>query len=247
MKILIIDDQIITQKRLLGYLMMKGHILTIASSMKEAREAVERETFDAAFVNFRALDGKHAEIINVIKEKTPKAEIISMSGAEQSNTFYTAGTNPLTETNFSDKEIVEILYRWTPHNIVSKKPHILIVDDQQELRELLSFILKERYSSASSGSAEDALHYMDEHPVDLALLDYEMPEMDGLTALGKIRLRHPDTAVIMMSGHSSPDIKQIKQKAFDSGAFAFFLKPFDVHRLLEAIDEALQKQKPRGG
>lgn len=244
MKIFIMDDQIFTQDRFSEYLRIEGHIVTTASSTKEAREVIEREIFDVAFVNVRAKDGKHAEIVNWIKKKNPRAKIIDTSGAEQSSILYTAGTNPLTGRNFSDTEILEILNIRTPQNIISRKPHILIVDDQQELRELLSFILKEKYSSATSGSAEDALHYMEEYPVDLALLDYEMPKMDGLTALGKIRMRHPDTAVIMMSGYSSTDIKQIEQKAFDSGAFAFFQKPFDIQRFLNAIDEALQKQKP---
>ena len=244
MKIFIMDDQIFALDRFSEYLRIEGHITTTASSIKEAREAIERETFDVAFVNFRAMDGKHAEIVNVIKVKNPRAEIIDMSGAEQSSILYTAGTNPLTERNFSGTKILEIPNRETRQDTIAKKPHILIVDDQRELRELLSLILKEKYSSATSGSAEDALHYMDEYHVDLALLDYEMPEMDGLTALGKIRMKHPDTAVIMMSGYSSTDIKQIEQKAFDLGASAFFPKPFDIHRLLDAIEEALQKQKP---
>jgi two-component system response regulator (stage 0 sporulation protein F) len=80
---------------------------------------------------------------------------------------------------------------------------------------------------------------MDNYPVNLVLLDYEMPNMNGIAALEEIRRRHPDTLVIMMSGYAPADIRQ---KAIDLGVFAFFMKPFDIDKLLNTIDEALQKQ-----
>lgn len=121
----------------------------------------------------------------------------------------------------------------------SKIPRILVVDDQPDLRTVLNLALNEKYAVATAGDAEDAFKYMTNYIVDLVLLDYEMPNINGITALGEIRKRHPDTAVIMMSGSASADITQ---KAFDLGVFAFFMKPFDIDKLIDTIDEALQKQ-----
>jgi DNA-binding NtrC family response regulator len=239
MKILIINNQRLNQNRLSEFFRMKGHAATIASTVKEAKALIERETFDIALVDFRMLDGKGSEIVNLIKEKKPEAKIIGMSETEQSSTFYKAGADSFIKKPFNDKEILEILNRRTQQKTMSKKPRILIVDDQQELRESLSFILKEKYAAATAGSAKDALKYMDDYPVNLVLLDYEMPKIDGITALGEIRKRHPDTVVIMMSGFAPADITQ---KAFNLGVFGFFMKPFDIDKLLNTIDMALQKQ-----
>lgn len=119
-----------------------------------------------------------------------------------------------------------------------KTERILVIDDQFELREFLSFTLKDRYDVATAGGAEDAYKYMDEHFVNLVLLDFKMPKIDGITALEEIKKRHPGTEVIMMTGYAPVDTIQ---KAFDLGAFAFFMKPFDMNKLLIALDEALQK------
>jgi DNA-binding NtrC family response regulator len=121
---------------------------------------------------------------------------------------------------------------------LNNKTSILIVDDNQDLREYLRIILKEKYVVATAGDAEYALKYIADYSVNLILLDYEMPKMDGITALRKIKERHPDMEVIMMSGHAPADVRQ---KAFNMGVYAFFMKPFDIDKLINTIDEALHK------
>lgn len=234
MKILIID----ATESLAEYSNTAVYTVLTASSLTEAKAVIERDTFDLALVNFRMLDSKGPEIVNLIKDKKPGIKIIDISEKDQSGEFYTAGIDSFIEKPFDDKEILEILNRRSQQETISKKPHILIVDDHQELREYLSFILKEKYTTANAGSVKDAMRYMDDYSVNLILLDYEMPNINGLTALGEIRKRHPDTVVIMMCG-SAP--AYIKQKALDLGAFAFYVKPFDIDKLLVVIDKAVQE------
>jgi DNA-binding NtrC family response regulator len=237
MKILIIDDQGLNQNHFPGLFRMKGHTAMTASSIEEARAAIERDTFDLALINFQLLDSKGPEIINLIKDKKPETKIIDISEKDQSGRFHNTGIDSFIEKPLNDKEILEILNRRSQQEPISKKPRILIADDQQELREYLSFILKEKYIAATAGSVKDAMRYMDDYSVNLILLDYEMPNINGIAALGEIRKRHPDTVVIMMSGYAPADIKQ---KAFDLGVFAFLMKPFDIDKRLNNIDEALQ-------
>lgn len=123
---------------------------------------------------------------------------------------------------------------------MSETARILIVDDQLELRESFTFILKDRYAVATAGEAEGAFRYMADYQVDLVLLDYKMPGIDGITALREIKKRHPGTEVIMMSGYAPVDTRE---KALELGVFAFFVKPFDIDELLEAINEALKKRR----
>ena len=119
---------------------------------------------------------------------------------------------------------------------------ILIVYDHFEIREALRFTLKDKYDVAAACDAQDAFMYMASCPVNIVLLDFKMPKIDWLTALREIKKRHPDTEVIMMTGYAPVDTVQ---KAFNSGAFAFFMKPFDINKLIAAIDDALQKSASR--
>lgn len=114
---------------------------------------------------------------------------------------------------------------------------VLIVDDHPALRDSISLYLRDRYAVATAVAAEDAFKYMADYSVNLVLLDLRMPEMDGITALREIKKRHADTAVIMMTACASPEIIR---EAFRLGAFAFFIKPFSLDRLVRTIDEALQ-------
>lgn len=124
------------------------------------------------------------------------------------------------------------------------KANILIVDDQRELREFFRFGLREKYNVAVASEAGDAYKYMSENSVNVVLLDYNMPEIDGITALGEIKKRHPETEVIMMSGYAPADIMRT---AFRMGACAFLMKPFEVDELIEIIDKALSKNTSGSG
>lgn len=127
---------------------------------------------------------------------------------------------------------------------MSKTARILIVDHSRELREFLRIILLEKYATATVSNTEDAFKYIADFHVHLILLDYQMPEVDGITSLNKIKKSHPDTKVIMMSGYAPIDTIQ---NALRLGVYAFFMKPFDIDKLLYTIDEALQPRASRSG
>jgi DNA-binding NtrC family response regulator len=125
---------------------------------------------------------------------------------------------------------------------MSTKERVLIVDDQRELCEFLLFILKDKFAVSTACAAEEAFIYMAEHSVDLILLDFMMPGIDGITALAEIKKNYSDTEVIMMTGFAPADTIRT---AFSLGAFAFLTKPLDIDKLIDTIDEALRKRTSR--
>jgi len=120
---------------------------------------------------------------------------------------------------------------------MNSKAEVLIVDDDRELRDFLYWTLKDKYTVSTIGTAEEAFSYMADHSVSVVLMDVNMPIVEGITALGKIKNTHPDTKVIMMTGGASSDIKE---KALALGAFAFLMKPLNIGELIKTIDEALR-------
>ena len=115
---------------------------------------------------------------------------------------------------------------------------ILIVDDEQGIRESLQGILEdEGYRVVFAADGEEGLNQQRDESPDLILLDIWMPGIDGLETLRRIRETAPEQLVIMMSGHGSIETAV---KATKLGAFDFIEKPLSLEKLLLAVNNALK-------
>ena len=115
---------------------------------------------------------------------------------------------------------------------------VLIVDDEKNILLTLSQALQlAGYKTELAGSGQVALEVAAAKPVDAVLMDVKMPDMDGLTALEKLRLLRPGLPVIMMSGHGTIDTAV---RATQLGARDFLEKPIARERLLVALRNALE-------
>jgi signal transduction histidine kinase len=117
-------------------------------------------------------------------------------------------------------------------------PTILVIDDEKSVRDLVSIIIASRgYAVASAADATEGLKLVASLKPDLVLMDYMMPGIDGLAALGQMRAEYPDTYVIMFTGKGSEEIAVALMKG---GASDYILKPFNNHNLMERIENVLK-------
>ncbi|WP_019643759.1 nitrogen assimilation response regulator NtrX [Novispirillum itersonii] len=117
---------------------------------------------------------------------------------------------------------------------------ILIVDDESDIRLMLSGILEdEGYVTRDVGTAEAALAAVNDRRPGLVLLDIwlEGSKMDGLEVLETIRRDHPDVPVVMMSGHGTIETAV---SSLRRGAYDFIEKPFKTDRLLVTVERAIE-------
>lgn len=120
---------------------------------------------------------------------------------------------------------------------------ILLVDDHRLFMEGLELLLKEQDEweiKALVSSGNEALKFLQIEPVDLVLLDYQMPEMDGIETLKTIRRLHPGTKTMLLSMHkSAPLIRELMA----AGGEGFVLKNADKSEFVQAIRKVLSGGK----
>ncbi|MDD5014123.1 MAG: response regulator [Atribacterota bacterium] len=116
---------------------------------------------------------------------------------------------------------------------------ILIVDDNLDMCQIISDILKEEgYSVNTSYNGEDALIKIKKNHYDLIVLDYKLNEMTGLIVLEKALQMIPSLKIIMISAFGSDSTKT---KARELGAFDFIDKPFDIKILTQIVKDILSR------
>ncbi len=116
------------------------------------------------------------------------------------------------------------------------KTNLLIIDDEESIRESLSGILAdEGYTPLAASTAEEGFEVLDQKDVDLVLLDIWMPGMDGLEALEEIKKKF-DIPVIMISGHGTIETAV---QATRKGAFDFIEKPLSYDKTILSITKGL--------
>jgi DNA-binding NarL/FixJ family response regulator len=116
---------------------------------------------------------------------------------------------------------------------------VVVVDDHQLMLDAIRLTLEQSEDIELVGEAltgSEALPLIGRTHPDLVLLDIRMPQMDGLTCLGKIRERHPKIKVVILSGIDEPE--QI-QTALKHGASAFVVKHVDPRDLASALRQAM--------
>lgn len=119
------------------------------------------------------------------------------------------------------------------------KKTILVIDDDVELNEEISEILKdEGYDVKSAFDSAEGLKLINENKCDVILLDFKMPgSLDGIGVLKKIRGINIKSAIFLISG--KPHIeKLLKDEGLESLIVKVFSKPFDVIALLDEIKKA---------
>ena len=120
------------------------------------------------------------------------------------------------------------------------KPYLLIVDDEQGIRQSLSAVLQdEGYRVMAVATGREAMRALAAEPFHGVLLDVWLDDMDGLDVLQQIQDQHPAAVVIMISGHGNVETAV---KATKLGAFDFLEKPLSIEKTLLVLKNALEHQ-----
>jgi len=117
-----------------------------------------------------------------------------------------------------------------------REPHLLLCDDSPVERLALAHYLRRvGYNVDEAGDGESALEQLKSRPVDLLLLDLEMPDLDGFEVLNYVREHRKSLPVILLSGLSPDEIQQKMTQLRQPELPPLFIKPVDPDQLVEVV------------
>ena len=120
---------------------------------------------------------------------------------------------------------------------------ILIVDDDEVIRETLYELLSSQYTCETAGTAEEALRKLQQERFGVVVTDISMPGLSGLELLRLVRKLYPDTPVIIVSGHGD---QEHANELIAMGAFDSLLKPFRLEVVEASVRRAMETGQSRG-
>ncbi len=124
---------------------------------------------------------------------------------------------------------------------MDRNTRILVVDDDENIRKVLTTILEdEGYDVEAADTAKIAIEKTAKKFYNVALIDIRLPDMEGIELLTKMRPTTPRLRKIIVTGYPT---MQNAVEAVNKGADAYVLKPFNVEKVLDIIEEQLRKQE----
>ena len=127
-------------------------------------------------------------------------------------------------------------------------PQLLVADDSQVQRSALSSFLRKRgYAVAEAGDGQAAVRHLQNSPVDLLLLDLNMPQGDGFEVLSYLQEHRRSLPVILLSGMPVDDIQRKMNRLPERQLPPLLLKPVDPEQLITVVELQLSGQMPNVG
>jgi len=234
-RILVVDDELEMRELLREALGAKGYRVTTVPSAAQALAAVFREPFDLILLDIVLSDGSGISVLKKIRETNIKVPVVIYSAAITPGLEKEAKESLATDVIRKDIGVMQVADRVAkivsatgrpPHELLKREETlILIVDDEEEIRSMLSrFFRAKGYATVEAENGQRALELVRSKNISSVLLDIAMPVMDGLTALPKLLEINPRLGIVMVSaGHDDEKVKVSLQ----SGAYGYVVKPFD--------------------
>ena len=123
------------------------------------------------------------------------------------------------------------------------QPSVLIIEDEEGVRTALARRLEMNGCLvAAATTGQEGMNHLEATPVDLVLLDYRLPDADGLEILDRIGQEWPDTLTVMMTAYTNVDLAI---QAIRLGAYDYVSKPFSLDEMMVVVEKALEAKRLR--
>ncbi len=119
---------------------------------------------------------------------------------------------------------------------------VLVVDDTKSILKMIKFVLDGKYEVYLANSGKMALDILEKKSIELILMDVDMPEMDGIETVEKIR-ENKDIAKIPVIFFTALASKDVVDRCFEVGMVGYIIKPYKPEDLLKKMEDVFSKSK----
>lgn len=202
-----------------------GRIFT-AGSLAETVALIDMHEFDVAMLDLNLPDAPGGEVVDVVLARGIPVIVFAGDCTDQTR-------KRLWSKNIVDYVVKEggeslrYAVRQARRIIMNRGVKVLVVEDSDMVRGLIVGLLQvHRYDVLEAGNGREGLRVLHDHPdIRLIITDYEMPEMDGVKFIRRVRERHPKEELAII-GISSHELESLSARFLKSGANDFLTKPF---------------------
>jgi len=206
----------------------------------KAIEGVKGGHYDLILMDIRLPDINGVEAFIKIKEIDPRVRVIMMTGfavLDMINEAIKQGAYACIHKPFDMERLLELI----ENALKEKRRIILIADNIEKIRkEIGSFLKSKGYSVCEAKTGNDVIDKVKDRHYDIILLDYNLPDMDGLATFRKARDIDPSILAILML---DKPIEALIEDALREGFYGCIQKPIDPERLLSMIEGALKEKR----
>ena len=229
-KIMVVDDEPGMRLTLEGIIEDEGFDVVGAEDGYRAIDLAKKSVFDLIFMDIKMPGINGVDAYKEIKRVSPTSVVVMMTGFSIEALIKEAleeGAYAVIYKPFEAGQIIDIV------NEVLKTTLVLLVDDKATDREMLRAILEDDgYQVTEASGGPEAIAMAAERRYGVIIMDIKMPDMDGFTALAKIRQIDPQAKAIFISGYT---MEEAVIASLRDGAYAALPKPVDPDQLLELI------------
>lgn len=233
-KILLVDDELRIREMFYELFSLKGYKIVTAPGGEEGIEIIKKEKFDLVLLDIKMQTIGGIETLKRIREFDTKTKIIMLTALEDAELDRHArlnGATGLMRKSWGILTISKIVSSLLDEKLdfSENKKIILIVDDEAEICSLLKdFLTKKGFKPAVAASGEDALEKIKQENPMIVLLDINMPGMDGLMTLKKIKEIGEHIGIIVITGMADVNIAE---QAIQLGVYDYIIKPVNFNYL----------------
>jgi len=249
--ILVVDDRVEDRETLRDILADKNYRAFVAKDGYEAIDIVRKSDFDIILMDIRMPGMDGMEVLEVVKEIRPDIGVVMMTGYSSEGLAgeslkkgaYTCLYKPFLDMEKLLKVIEEVHYERKGANASWQKVKLLLVDGEDEHREKISRILDgEGYRIVPVTNGKEAIQRVEDGSFNIALIDLELSDMNGLELATRLKEKDRKICVIMVGKFSDLDLQTLEKSA-RKVVFDYLIEPIDAVQLKRVIKDGLREQK----
>ena len=231
-RLLVVDDDLDTCANLEDILSDIGYDVQTASDSTTALRLLDQQAFDIVLLDLKMPGMDGLQLYRELKCRSASTVAILITGFADAETRQRAEQLGVWRILPKPVDVPALLPLISE---AAKQPLLLIVDDDSDFCASLCDVLRERSFRVSiAGSAQEAAEQMARQEFPIMLVDWRLPDADGLKFLEEIRRQHPLASTMLLTGHRHELSEQLEKNSLH-GVDVFFYKPLEMDAFLATL------------